>query len=573
MAPPSWSNDPHDEPSNSPHSVANFEQAHHVDSHVGKTVGGGMLLDPLTLPPSAAPVSNAAAAVVPKNNWAALPASQESQRTRNPIRAVVDPIMADYRKNSSNTEATPTVPSKPFISLAVRAQSKRPLLLHPFIIIFSFLFSTTSFLIIQLGDPTSSGNFEPCPIVQQVCTTSPSLSTDTAGYVNALGTDEARQVIAKYHSSWKNPLVGIPSRSIDVDHVLVASGCSGVLDLVLKALLDPGTCLLVPNPGFPLYQVIAESIGARVLPYNLLPEMDWEMDLQHIQKLIDENIGKVRAILVNNPSNPTGSVFRLPHLEDLVRLCNNNCLPIVADEIYGDLTFDETRPFVPLANVALSSSLSSSVLTESITTTASVPVIACSGIGKQFLVPGWRVGWAVFYDNHVQSLKPVEHGAKQLAQIVLGASHVAQAMATRVLSAALPMHDNDGSSPSSLQAEMIMWQRDLRDKLRSNAEVVQQSLSKAPGLVVHKALGAMYSMVTFDPSEFDFLSSSPLDTATAGEKLSTLLLQEESVFVLPGSCFGIPNAFRLVFCAPAMTLQQALDRLVAFSQRHHVGGK
>ena len=449
------------------------------------------------------------------------------------------------------------------------------------------------------------------------------LGMETAGYVNALGTDQARLVIAKFHSAWELhtchlPLGAqqheqqrneqpsqqdecaiqqrqkIPSRVVDSSHVVVASGCSGALDLVLRALLDPGTYLLVPNPGFPLYQVICESMGAHVLPYRLLPERDWEIDLDHVQSLVmASNLPRhlIRGVVVNNPSNPTGAVYSLEHLQDLVALCNHCRLPIVADEIYGDITYQPSRPFIPLANVvtmpttgrrrtttgSTSSTTSMSCRTEN--KSISVPVITCSGLSKQFLVPGWRVGWAIFYDNDQHSLATIEKGTKALAQITLGASHLAQAMTVRILSSSL-----------SSSFAMKSWREQLRNSLSDNANLLQTILSKAPGLAISKAQGAMYLMVTFDPNEFDFTQrrqeeerqeneGSSVDNrqnvtrtthTTAGEEWSMQLLQEENVFVLPGSCFGLPNAFRLVFCAPKPTLQACAQRIVDFCQRHFV---
>jgi tyrosine aminotransferase len=172
---------------------------------------------------------------------------------------------------------------------------------------------------------------------------------------------------------------------VTADNVIMANGCSGALELAFTALLDPGSILLVPKPGFPLYQVIAESHGATVVHYRLLPDQQWECDLEHLEELLLEYGDRVRGILVNNPGNPAGSVFGKRHLQELVRFCDGHRLPIVADEIYGDLTFG-SNVFYPLAQVAAEAG-------------GHVPVITASGVGKQYLIPGWRVGWIVFQDK------------------------------------------------------------------------------------------------------------------------------------------------------------------------------
>ncbi len=231
-----------------------------------------------------------------------------------------------------------------------------------------------------MGDPTVSGTLPPCPQAIREIVKAVEHGSHAAGYVNACGTKCAREAIAAYHS--------YPQRSIEAEDVIVANGCSGALELALTALLDPGTILLVPQPGFPLYQVIAESHGASVLPYRLDPNHRWEIDLDHLEMILKNYHDApmiIRGIVVNNPSNPTGSVFSKSHLIDIVQLCRRYRLPIVADEVYGNLVFGE-NVFHPVAKVAAEQG-------------RQVPVITASGLAKQFLLPGWRIGWITFHDK------------------------------------------------------------------------------------------------------------------------------------------------------------------------------
>jgi tyrosine aminotransferase len=198
-----------------------------------------------------------------------------------------------------------------------------------------------------------------------------------AGYSNACGIPEARLAIANHHS--------YPEHQIGPEHVVVANGCSGALELALTALLDNDTFLLVPQPGFPLYQVIAESHGSAVLHYRLKADRNWECDLEHLEELVAKHVGKVRGIVVNNPSNPTGAVFSERHLAQILEFATHNRLPVVADEVYGDLTFG-SNTFHPLARVAARMG-------------REVPIITASGLAKQYLLPGWRVGWITFHDK------------------------------------------------------------------------------------------------------------------------------------------------------------------------------
>ena len=375
----------------------------------------------------------------------------------------------------------------------------------------------------QLGDPTVFGNFDPCPALSKAIS-----ATTGTSYVNALGTDKARQAIAKFHSD-DDSLV-----QYTADNVIVASGCSGTLELVLTALLDPDTILLVPQPGFPLYEVIAKSHGATVEYYRLRANHNWHVDLQQICELVQRHGSKIRGIVVNNPSNPTGAVYSQDHLREIVQVCDACHLPIVADEIYGNLCFG-THQFYPLAAVAASLG-------------DNVPVITCSGLAKQFLLPGWRIGWAIFRDNRFGSLAPVHAGAKRLAQIILGASHLAQT--------AIPVLLDEQNK------EILTWKETLRTTLEEQSRCIATRLSHIPGLSVLPSGGAMYMMVRIEMEKF---AGSDI---TDDQVFSRVLLREENVFVLPGSCFGFPNAFRLVFAAPVGILEEAANRIQDFCTRH-----
>jgi tyrosine aminotransferase len=351
-----------------------------------------------------------------------------------------------------------------------------------------------------------------------------------AGYINACGLLSARQAIAHYHSSSNNN----SSKRISAENVIIASGCSGVLELVLTALLDPGTFILVPQPGFPLYQVIAESHGASVIHYRLNPDTNWEIDLDFLESCIlkSDQRAMIRGILINNPSNPTGAVFSLQHLQDVVALCDKYQLPIVADEVYGNLRFGHHK-FHPLAQVVTDQH-------------SQVPVITTSGLAKQFLLPGWRVGWAVFQDNKYDSLREVEAGAKRLAQVILGASNLVQSVIPALL------------TPSP---QIDQWTYTLRVTLEEQAQFLYQKLSKCHGLSTLAPQGAMYFMVRMNMSMLDIHSD---------VDFSTKLLEEENVFVLPGSAFGCTDVFRVAFCCEEPILEAAAQRIAEFCLRHAI---
>ena len=150
----------------------------------------------------------------------------------------------------------------------------------------------------------------------------------------------------------------------------------------ISALANPGDNILVPRPGFPLYKTLANGLGINTKEYNLLPLKGWECDLEHMEAMIDEN---TKAILVNNPSNPCGSVFSQDHLLQILALADKYKVPIIADEIYEHFVFSGAgKKYVPMASL-----------------TTTVPVLSCGGLTKRYLVPGWRLGWITIHDRQV----------------------------------------------------------------------------------------------------------------------------------------------------------------------------
>ncbi|CAI5745108.1 unnamed protein product [Peronospora destructor] len=380
--------------------------------------------------------------------------------------------------------------------------------------------STKTLIPLSLGDPTVFGNLH-CPdvLVQAIVRNTRSMQHN--GYIHSAGSEVARAAIAQHFGSIRAPLT--------MDDIIIASGCSGAIEIALQGLVNPGDNILLPKPGFPLYQALCEAHKVECRFYNLIPENNWEADLDHMQVLVDDN---TKAILVNNPSNPCGSVYSKPHLKDILALAEVNKIPIIADEIYGDMVFG-SNVFFPIA-----------------TLTKTVPVIAVSGLAKQFLIPGWRVGWIMVHDRN-NILKDVRAAYFKLSQNVLGANSLVQSTIPDVLT---PV-------PGSAEEQSLLdFKKRYFSTLEENAKFTIQALARIPGLEVVIPQGAMYAMVKV---RIDILTKIKDDFG-----LTQKLLDQESVFVLPGQCFGVTNYFRIVFSAPHEVLADAYIRLAEFCRRH-----
>jgi len=255
---------------------------------------------------------------------------------------------------------------------------------------------------LSIGDPTVFGNLLPPAQLESIINRQ-AQTNKYNGYAHSCGLPEARAAIAEKFTR--------PEAPLSSDDVIIASGASGALAIALSAVAGPGENVLVPQPAFSLYLTICGHYGFEGRQYPLLPDQRWEADLLAMEKLIDS---KTRAILINNPSNPSGSNYSKQHLIDILSLAEKHHLPIIADEIYADMVF-AGETFHPIASL-----------------TTEVPVLAVGGIGKQYVIPGFRVGWIMFHDRKSR-LQRVRAGCESLTHLIVGANTLAQACLPELL--------------------------------------------------------------------------------------------------------------------------------------------
>lgn len=219
-------------------------------------------------------------------------------------------------------------------------------------------------------------------------------------------------------------------------------------------------------------QVITESQGGKVKHYPCIAEKEWECDLEAMDALVDEH---TKAIVINNPSNPCGSNFTAEHLRGIAAVARKHNLPIIADEIYGKCVFD--GHFYPMHHYS-----------------DDVPVISLSGLAKEFIVPGWRVGWLIIHDKGTGRMKEVKKGLKSLTQIILGANSLIQAALPRLLTPAPGSQD---------EADLRAFSDRYLSILRTNASLCVDATRDCAELTVITPRGAMYTMVRVEIDQLE----------------------------------------------------------------------
>jgi aspartate aminotransferase len=297
------------------------------------------------------------------------------------------------------------------------------------------------------------------------------------------------------------------------DQVVVTQGGIQALYLVLRALLEPGDEVLLPDPAWPNFRMIAHLLGARVLPYPLLAEGDFLPRPEDLERLVTP---RTKAILVNSPSNPLGTVLPRELAETLLDFARSRGLWFIADEVYDELAFDDT--FVSVGSVA----------------DPDDRLVSVYSFSKVYAMTGWRVGYLV--------------APPDLANLLTGMQEpIVSCVNTPAQMAALAAV----TGPQQVVGEMRDAYRERRDEL---LEVLDRG-----GLTSTRPSGAFY--VWTDISE----------AGVPSMDLARSLIEREHLAVAPGSAFGElgEGYVRLSLASSREELLEGASRLVRFV--HYLG--
>ena len=300
----------------------------------------------------------------------------------------------------------------------------------------------------------------------------------------------------------------------NVHDIFVTTGASEAIDICLTALVNDGENVLTPTPGYPLYTAIASKLQMMENPYYLDESNGWLPDIEDIKSKIND---KTKAIVLINPNNPTGSLYTRENLQQIVDLALEHNLVIFADEIYDKLLFDGKK-HISIASL-----------------NKDVSCITFGGLSKNYMVPGFRIGWGIVSGRKEVLLDFIE-AVNKILRARLSANHPEQY----------------GIKPSleGNQDHLI----EAMKKLTQRRDLTVEMLNSIPGISCVKPEGAFYA--------FPKLEMKQPDAHFVGE-----LIRETGVVIVPGSGFGqVPGTkhFRVVFLPNEQILEKAYKAIGEF---------
>ncbi len=292
------------------------------------------------------------------------------------------------------------------------------------------------------------------------------------------------------------------------NEILITTGVAQGLDLVARALLDPGDEVIIPEPCFVSYKPCVSLAGGVPVPVETNDTNNFQVALADLEKKVTP---RTKAILIGHPSNPTGAILEKKTLIEIVEFARKHSLYIISDEIYDRLTFDSEHVMV-----------------------ASLPgaferTITLNGFSKTYAMTGWRIGYACAPPHILQTMMKIH--------------------SYTMLSAPTP----------GQKAALEAVRRGDRDALNMAAEYKRRR-----GLIV----GGLneIGLTCLMPGGAFYAFPSIRSTGLTSEEFAEQLLYSKQVAVVPGSVFGLGGEghIRCSYATDSALVKSALQRIASF---------
>ena len=288
------------------------------------------------------------------------------------------------------------------------------------------------------------------------------------------GTIDARKVASEYMSKTRNIDVG-------PQHTVIMPGVKPVIFTTMMATINPGDEVIVPNPGYPTYESVANFIGAKPISMHLKEEKGFRFDTDELKQLVNKN---TKMLVINSPQNPTGGVLTKEDLQVIYDLAEEYDFWILADEIYSRIVYD--HPFQSIGSIP--GALKRSILID--------------GMSKTYAMTGWRLGFVVVPEDL----------AKYLFTFAINNFSCTNTFAQAGIV--------EGLTGPQDEVDKMMVQFNRR------REAIVNGLNDIDGFSCHKPQGAFYVFPNITKTGFK------------SQELADMILDETGVACLAGTCFG-----------------------------------
>ena len=320
-------------------------------------------------------------------------------------------------------------------------------------------------------------------------------------YTQVVGQDNLRKAIAKRHQQRT-------SQQVKIENVCIFSGAQNALFSVCLCLLEKGDEVIVPELYYATYPATLTAGGATFITIPTYAEMGFQPDPKSISKAINP---KTRAILLNSPNNPTGTVYSPETLKEILELCRMHKIWVISDEVYSEIA---PEGFTPIASLPGSHE----------------QTVTISSLSKSHRMTGWRCGWMV--------------GTEKLTQHLTNLN--------MCMTYGLPPFIQD-ASVTALEKDHDTAKK-VKKRLDINRKILKDELGKMEGAKLLAQGGGMFVILDIRP------------LGISSREFCLKLLDQQKESILPCDGFGLSGRglVRISLCESEVTTRKAIRRIQSF---------
>lgn len=346
----------------------------------------------------------------------------------------------------------------------------------------------------EIGDP----DFDtPKNITKAACD---SLKNGETHYVSSMGLYDMREAVRE---------TTLISRKFkpSLNQVLITPGANIIIYLAVSCLVNPGEEVMVPDPGFPTYYSVIKFCQAKPIRVPLREKNNFRMDLADIRKLITP---KTKLIIINSPSNPTGSVMAQKELNEIYEIARQKGIYLLSDEVYSRMIYGQTKFYSPSFNDKCKHT-----------------TIITNGFSKAFAMTGWRLGVAIGPEKVIEKMG---------------------LLVQTLCSCVSPFIQRAGIAAikgSQLEVKKMMT------TYKKRRDFMVDELNKIPGINCLKSEGAFYVFPNITK------------TGMTSEQFADFILKKAKVALLPGTNFGKygKGYVRLTYATDIKNIKEGISRI------------
>lgn len=370
-------------------------------------------------------------------------------------------------------------------------------------------------------------------------------------YTQFCGIKQIRKNVAKFISQRDN------IEDISYKDIILTNGAGGAIKVVFDSIINSNKdAVMTPIPQYPLYSALIQLLNSNLIGYELNEEGGWCLDLENIKLQYKSAYNKglnPKIFVIINPGNPTGNVLSKENIEEIVKFCYEHKMIIIADEVYQNNIYNETKSFISVRK-----------------TVNSMPypynktiVFSCNSVSKGYYGEcGLRGGYLDIY-NAPEMMRDIILKSKSLEVCpnIIGQ-----------LSMDLLINPPTSYNASSNTIKLFNQEKNaIFNNLKLKAELMSKILNTIPRFSCQKIDGAMYAFPSIDIPQFR-IDEAKLKNVEPDMLFALALLEETGIVSVPGSGFGQKQGthhIRLTnLVNPFNELEEMLGNLKSFSNKY-----